>query len=90
MNEADTDLPGLLKKAADNGVELVRFFITDACGNLRGKVSSLSSALPRFESGIGLVKGTMAMNMLDQLQADTGLGAVGEVRMVPEPETFTI
>ena len=90
MNEADTDLPGLLQKAADNGVELVRFFIADACGNLRGKVSSLSSALPRFESGIGLVKGTMAMNMLDQLQADTGLGAVGEVRMVPEPETFTI
>ena len=31
-----------------------------------------------------------AMNSLDQLQPVEGMGPVGEVRLVPDPETFTV
>ncbi|MBK9144138.1 MAG: glutamine synthetase [Candidatus Melainabacteria bacterium] len=72
------------------GVNLVRFLYTDLSGLVRGKASSLSTLPGRLESGIGLVKGMMAMNCLDKLQSDTGFGATGEIRLVPDLETFAV
>ncbi|MDZ4836705.1 MAG: glutamine synthetase family protein [Candidatus Melainabacteria bacterium] len=72
------------------GVNLVRFLYVDFCNMVRSKSTSLPRLKDRIDSGIGLVKGQLAMNSLDKPQSDTGLGAVGEVRMVPDLDTFTV
>jgi glutamine synthetase len=72
------------------GVNLVRFLYVDFCSMVRGKSTSLPRLKDRIDTGIGLVKGQLAMNSLDKPQADTGLGAIGEVRMVPDLDTFTV
>ncbi len=41
-----------------------------------------------MSSGIGHTVAMMAMSMLDQLQPVAGMGPVGEVRIVPDPDTF--
>ena len=62
----------------------------DNAGIVRAKATSVRRLKDRMRFGIGLVKGTMAMNMLDQMQTDTGFGATGEVRLIPDPLTWTI
>ncbi|HEY9791417.1 MAG TPA: hypothetical protein V6D22_13520, partial [Candidatus Obscuribacterales bacterium] len=73
-----------------SSVRLVRFLFCDTSSIIRGKTTHVEKLKPRLEEGIGLVKGTMAMNLLDVGQGDTGYGAVGEVRLVPDPDTFLI
>lgn len=75
-------------KAAD--VQLVRFLYCDLSSMIRGKTTNVSRFADRIKSGIGLVKGQLSMNMLDEPQAETGLGATGEVRLVPDLSTFSI
>jgi glutamine synthetase len=72
------------------GVNLVRFIYVDFCSMVRGKTTSVPRLKDRIDTGIGLVKGQLAMNSLDKPQSDTGLGAVGEVRMVPDLDTYTV
>src|SRR5204862_5545035 len=59
-------------------------------GTVRGKASSLSGLEGRMKSGIGLTVAMQAMNSLDQLQPVEGMGPVGEIRLVPDPETFRV
>lgn len=73
-----------------SGVKLVRFLISDTNSSTRGKASSIATLSERMVSGIGIVKGTMAQNILDQLQTDSGFGATGEVRLMPDPSTLKI
>lgn len=81
------DIVTLAQKSA---ISLVRFIFCDTTSIIRGKCTRTDKLKERIESGIGLVKGTMAMNLLDQLQSDTGLGAVGEVRLIPDLETWAV
>jgi len=88
-------LPGkvydeIVSLANKSAISLVRFIFCDTSSIIRGKSTKVERLRDRLESGIGLVKGTMAMNMLDQGQFDTGLGATGEVRLVPDPDTWTV
>lgn len=76
--------------ARASGSALTRFLYCDTSSMIRGKATSLSTLKDRLSTGIGLVKGMMAMNMLDQLQPDTGLGATGEVRLIPDLATFSV
>lgn len=80
----------IINLANKAGVSLVRFLYCDTSSIVRGKTTRVDRLRDRLESGIGLVKGMMAMNLLDQLQVDTGLGAVGEVRLIPDPETWCV
>lgn len=80
----------ILNLTQDNNIELVRFLYCDSSNIIRGKASGKNGLESRISSGIGLVKGMMAMNMLDQMQSDTGYGATGEVRLVPDPKTFRL
>ena len=41
-------------------------------------------------SGIGLVKGMQSFTSLDSLAPDATYGPVGEIRLVPDPETFVV
>lgn len=80
----------VVELARVSGCTLVRFLYCDTSSMIRGKATSIDTLGERLSTGIGLVKGMMAMNMLDQLQIDTGLGATGEVRLVPDLGTFTV
>lgn len=71
-------------------VRLIRFLYCDNGGVIRGKLVHRDSLARRLETGIGLTVAMQAMNMLDQLQPVEGLGPVGEIRLVPDPDSFVI
>jgi glutamine synthetase len=74
--------------ARDAGLRLVRFLWCGNDGTIRGKASALDGLEQRMRSGIGVTLAMEAMNSLDQLQPVEGMGPVGELRIVPDPETF--
>jgi glutamine synthetase len=78
------------EQARRAGVRLVRFLYTDNGGITRGKATHVNGLAHRLTDGIGLTVAMQAMNMLDQLQPVEGLGPVGEIRLVPDPQTFTV
>jgi glutamine synthetase len=82
--------PDLTAQARRAGVRLVRFLYTDNGGITRGKATHVDGLAHRLTDGIGLTVAMQAMNMLDQLQSVDGLGPVGEIRLVPDPQTFTV
>src|SRR5919202_1294917 len=75
-------------RAAD--VRLVRFLWTDNGGITRGKTTHVESLPGRLVDGIGLVLAMQAFTMLDQLATVEGMGPVGEIRLMPDPETFRV
>ncbi|MBI1800291.1 MAG: glutamine synthetase [Chloroflexi bacterium] len=77
-------------QARNAGVRLVRFLYCDNGGAIRGKATHVNHLAERIHSGIGLTVAMQAMNMLDQLQDIPGMGAVGEIRLIPDPATFTL
>ena len=77
-------------QADDADLRLVRFLWCGNDGTIRAKASSLDGLEGRIGSGIGLTVGMQAMNSLDQLQPVEGMGPVGEVRLVPDSETFRV
>ncbi len=74
--------------AAD--VRLIRFLYCDNGGVIRGKLAHINSLSSRLETGMGLTVAMQAMNMLDQLQPVEGMGPVGEIRLVPDPDSFVV
>ena len=73
-----------------SGVRLVRFLYCDLGGVVRGKATHVERLAERMHTGIGLTVAMSAMNSLDQLQPVEGMGPVGEVRLVPDPDTFAV
>ena len=82
--------PDPTEQARRAGVRLVRFLYTDNGGITRGKATHVDGLSHRLTDGIGLTVAMQAMNMLDQLQPIDGLGPVGEIRLVPDPQTFRV
>lgn len=80
----------VLDKCRDEGVRLVRFLYCDNGGVVRGKATHVDALTERMRTGIGLTVAMQAMNSLDQLQAVEDMGPVGEIRLVPDPETFVV
>jgi glutamine synthetase len=80
----------IIQTCQDAGVRLARFLYCDNGGVIRGKTSGTARLAGRLEDGIGLTVAMMAMNSLDQLQHVDGMGPVGEIRLVPDPESFTV
>jgi glutamine synthetase len=80
----------VVARCRDAGVRLVRFLYCDNGGVVRGKVVSVEQVAGRMVTGIGLTVAMQAMNSLDQLQPVEGMGPVGEIRLVPDPATFTL
>jgi glutamine synthetase len=80
----------ILQRSQEASVRLVRFLYCDNGAIIRGKASALPSLSGRLTDGIGLTVAMMAMNSLDQLQAVDGMGAVGEVRLVPDTTSFVV
>jgi glutamine synthetase len=80
----------VVKRADEAGLRLVRFLWCGNDGTVRAKASTLAGLEGRIRSGIGLTVAMQAMNGLDQLQSVEGMGPVGEVRLVPDTETFRV
>ena len=80
----------VLDAAAATDLRLVRFLYCDLGGLVRGKATHASHLASRMGDGIALTRAQMAMNALDELQGIPGMTAVGEVRIVPDPESFVV
>jgi glutamine synthetase len=80
----------IAQQARDAGVRLVRFLYCDSGGTIRGKATAVGRLADRIADGIGLTVAMMAMNSLDQLQPVEGMGPVGEIRLVPDPDSFAV
>ena len=80
----------IVSEANEQGVQLVRFLYCDNGGVIRGKSTHVGALARRMQSGIGLVKGMQSFTSLDFLAPDASYGPVGEIRLIPDPETFVI
>jgi glutamine synthetase len=80
----------LLATVEDRGLRLVRFLWCGNDGTVRAKASARHGLPGRLSAGIGLTVAMQALNSLDQLQPVPGMGPVGEVRLVPDLETFRV
>jgi glutamine synthetase len=88
--DLDVKRQEIVAKAEAAGLRLVRFLYCDNDGIIRGKSSGMTGLGDRLESGIGLTLAMQAFTMLDHLASVDGMGPVGEIRLVPDPTTFTI
>ncbi|GAC1432065.1 MAG: glutamine synthetase family protein [Chloroflexota bacterium] len=84
------DDEAILTAARDAGVRVVRFLYCDHSGVTRGKALHAAHLAGKLREGIGLTRAQMAMNLLEHLVAVEGMEPVGEIRLVPDPSTFTI
>jgi glutamine synthetase len=80
----------VVRRADEVGLRLVRFLWCGNDGTVRAKSSARHALEHRLVSGIGLTVAMQAMNSLDQLQPVPGMGPVGEIRLVPDLETFRV
>jgi glutamine synthetase len=80
----------IVRRADEAGLRLVRFLWCGNDGTVRAKASGRRGLEGRLEAGIGLTVAMQAMNALDQLQPVPGMGPVGEVRLVPDLDTFRV
>jgi glutamine synthetase len=84
------DATKVVQRADEAGLRLVRFLWCGNDGTVRAKASAVYGLEDRIRTGIGLTVAMQAMNGLDQLQPVEGMGPVGEIRLVPDPETFRV
>jgi glutamine synthetase len=84
------DASEVARAAAEANLRLVRFLWCGNDGTIRGKASGRHGLEDRLRSGIGVTVAMQAMNGLDQLQDVEGMGPVGEYRLVPDHDTFTV
>src|SRR6476620_245341 len=80
----------IVAQAEAQGLQLVRFLYCDNGGVIRGKSTHVGQLARRIESGIGLVKGMQSFTSLDSLAPDATYGPVGEIRLVPDSDTFVV
>jgi glutamine synthetase len=80
----------VVKQADEANLRLVRFLWCGNDGTIRAKSSARHGLEGRLEAGIGLTVAMQAMNNLDQLQPVESMGPVGEVRLVPDLDTFRV
>src|SRR3989449_3177406 len=80
----------IVRTAEEQGIQLVRFLSCDNGGVIRGKSTHVGQLARRMASGIGLVKGMQSFTSLDSLAPDATHGPVGEIRLVPDRDTFVV
>jgi glutamine synthetase len=84
------DAGDVVGQVDQEGLRLVRFLWCGNDGTVRAKSSAARGLEARLQTGIGVTVGMQAMNALDQLQPVEGMGPVGEVRLVPDLQTFRL
>ena len=80
----------ILKRAEEAGVQLVSFHYCDNGGIIRGKTTHVKGLRSRIDHGMGLTVAMQAMTDMDELLPLPEMGPVGEVRLIPDLDTFTL
>ena len=78
------------KRADEAGLRLIRFLWCGNDGTIRAKSSARHGLEHRLDAGIGLTVAMQALNALDHLQPVPGMGPVGEIRLLPDLDTFRV
>ena len=84
------DVDKIVAQARDADVQLVRFIYCDNSGVIRGKATHIDHLSRRMEQGIGLTVAMQSFTSSESIAPGAGFGPVGEIRLVPDPDTFTI
>ena len=84
------DRQTILLQARQAGVKLVRFLYCGNDGLIRGKAAAIEALDGALESGIGLTVAMQSFTMLDHLAPEGTFGPVGEIRLVPDLDTFML
>jgi glutamine synthetase len=84
------DVQDAMATARSARVKLVRFEYCDMSGVARTKAIHLSQLERKLVEGVSLTRAQMAINLLEQLIHVDGMEPVGEIRLVPDPATFTV
>src|SRR5438270_10654988 len=88
--EAAAQRAQIVEQAQAADLRLVRFLYCDNDGLIRGKSTGISGLGARLDAGIGLTVAMQAFSMFDHLATVEGMGPAGEIRLVPDPETFVV
>jgi glutamine synthetase len=80
----------VVRQAREANLRLVRFLYCDNGGIIRGKATHASKLETRIREGIGQTLAMQAFTGVETLAAVEGMGPVGEFRLIPDPNTFTI
>src|SRR5229473_998162 len=84
------DINGLVARAQTADIRSVRFLYCDHANVVRGKSAHASALADFLESGIGLTVAMQAFTLTERLAGGTHLGPVGEIRLVPDLDTFSV
>src|SRR5215212_3447419 len=87
---SDLDVNELVRQARVADVRLVRFMYCDNAGLIRGKAMHVDALAPYLRAGVSLPASMQTLNLLDRQAPDAGLDEPGDVRLVPDPSTFTV
>ena len=71
-------------------VRLIRFEYCDVSGVARTKAIHVDQLEHKLLEGVSLTRAQMAINLLEQVVPIEGMEPVGEIRLVPDPATFTV
>src|SRR5690348_4379498 len=80
----------VLRQAREGNLRLIRFLYCDNGGIIRGKATHTSKLHTRIHEGIGQTYAMGAWTGVETLASVEGMGPVGEFRLVPDPNTFSI
>jgi glutamine synthetase len=80
----------VVERATEDGVRLIRFLYCDPSGIIRGKAVHVERLASRMRSGVGLTRGQNAVNMLEAFVPIEGMEPVGEIRLVPDPDSYRL
>jgi glutamine synthetase len=80
----------VVRQAREANLRLVRFLYCDNGGIIRGKATHASKLESRMKEGIGQTLAMQAFTGVETLASVEGMGPIGEFRLIPDPNTFTI
>src|SRR5664279_6384726 len=83
-----TTAPGLTERVQADEVSLLRFAYCDLAGITRCKAIHVSQLPDKLVSGTGLTRAQMALNVLDELIDIEGMAPVGEIRLLPDLDSY--
>src|SRR5215471_7708661 len=80
----------IMRRARQANVTLVRFLYCGNDGVLRGKMTHIDFLAQRLRTGMGLPMAVQSLTCWDEMVPASGLGPVGEVRLLPDRTLFTV
>lgn len=80
----------VVARAREDGVRMIRFLYCDPSGVIRGKNVHVNRLAGKMREGVGVTRAQNAVNMLEQLVHVPGMEPIGEIRIVPDPDTYTV